>query len=87
MPVHNGERYIQDWLDSLLQLTFIDIELIISDNASTDGTGDICREYAARDSRIRCFRESHNLGTQPNFELVLNESLGKYSIGNAKLEK
>jgi len=53
MPVYNGERYLKAALDSVLAQTFRDFELIISDNASTDATEEICREYAARDPRIR----------------------------------
>ena len=46
MPVYNGDQYIREALDSLLAQTFTDFELIISDNASTDRTSEICREYA-----------------------------------------
>ena len=50
MPVYNGTKYIREALDSLLAQTFRDFELIISDNASTDDTESICREYVARDA-------------------------------------
>ena len=50
MPVYNGERFIRATLDSLLAQTFTDFELIITDNASTDGTEAICRRYVAKDS-------------------------------------
>jgi glycosyltransferase involved in cell wall biosynthesis len=52
MPVYNGERYLPEALDSTLAQTFGDFELIICDNASTDRTEEICRDYAARDRRI-----------------------------------
>jgi glycosyltransferase involved in cell wall biosynthesis len=78
MPVYNGEKYIREALGSLLAQTFTDFELIISDNASTDGTEAICREYAARDSRIRYVRQSENRGPAPNFQYVLNEAVGQY---------
>ena len=78
MPVYNGETYIREALDSLLQQTFTDFELIISDNASTDGTGVICKEYAFGDSRIRYIRQATNLGAVGNFEFVLNEARGEY---------
>ena len=48
MPVYNGERYIAQAIESILSQTFRDLELIICDNASTDGTEEICREYAAQ---------------------------------------
>src|SRR5438128_542667 len=67
LPVYNGERYLRLALDSLLSQTFTDFELIISDNASTDGTTEICRAYAARDARIRYSRLEHNIGGSPNF--------------------
>lgn len=78
MPVYNGEPFICEALDSLLAQTFTDFELIISDNASTDRTGEICRDYAARDGRIRYVRQAENLGAYPNYEFVLNEAAGKY---------
>jgi len=56
LPVFNGERYLKDALDSILAQTYQDFELIISDNASTDHTQQICRKYVAKDSRIRYYR-------------------------------
>jgi glycosyltransferase involved in cell wall biosynthesis len=62
MPVFNGEDFIREALDSILAQTFRDFELIISDNASTDGTEAICKVYAAQDSRIRYVRNPANIG-------------------------
>jgi glycosyltransferase involved in cell wall biosynthesis len=70
LPVYNGERFLRFALDSLLEQTFTDFELIISDNASTDSTKVICLEYAARDSRIRYYRNSENIGAAANFNQV-----------------
>ena len=78
MPVYNGEPFLEDTLDSLLVQTFKDFELIISDNASTDGTQDICRTYASRDSRIHYFRNEVNLGAAKNYNRVFELSSGKY---------
>lgn len=78
MPVFNGEQFIRGALDSLLKQSFSDFELIISDNASTDGTERICREYAARDKRIRYVRQPTNLGAAANFKFVLDEARGEY---------
>lgn len=78
MPVYNGEQFIRKALDSLLEQTFADFELIISDNASTDETEAICREYETRDSRIRYVRWPENRGAQENFVFVLIEAVGKY---------
>ena len=71
LPVYNGERYVGAALDALLGQDYTDFELIISDNASVDRTADICREFAARDQRIRYFRNEHNIGINPNFNRLL----------------
>ncbi|WNC85999.1 glycosyltransferase family 2 protein [Thermosynechococcus sp. QKsg1] len=78
MPVYNGAKFIREALDSLLAQTFTDFELIISDNASTDETEAICREYAAKDKRIRYVRQAQNLGAMANFKYVLDEARGEY---------
>ena len=78
LPVYNGEKFIKSALDSLLAQTFEDFELIISDNASTDKTEEICRAYAAQDKRIRYYRNSTNLGCSHNFNRVFELSVGEY---------
>ncbi len=78
LPVYNRAKYIRHSLDSLLAQSFGDFELVICDNASTDDTDAICREYAARDPRIRYFRNPENLGANRNFNRVFELSRGKY---------
>jgi glycosyltransferase involved in cell wall biosynthesis len=78
LPVYNGAQFIAEALDSILAQTFEDFELIISDNASTDGTHEICGDYAAKDSRIRYYRSEQNLGAAWNFNRVFELSSGKY---------
>lgn len=78
MPVYNGSRFLRHALESLLGQYFSDIELIISDNASTDETEDICKEFAARDARIRYIRQKVNIGAMRNWNFVANEARGKY---------
>ena len=78
MPVFNGADYIRDSLDAVLGQTFTDFELVISDNASSDETESICRDYAARDPRNRYFRQERNIGALGNFEFVLNEARATY---------
>lgn len=77
LPVYNGEEYLAESLDALLGQTYTDYELIISDNASTDGTEAICRDYAARDRRIRYLRLPHNIGAAPNHNLVFAQAGGE----------
>ena len=78
LPAYNGAKYIRQALDSVLAQTFTDFELIISDNASTDTTEAICREYASRDQRIRYTRQEANLGGLPNFRYVLDQAAAEY---------
>ena len=78
LPVFNGENYLEAALDSLLAQTYSDFELIISDNASTDRTQEICQAYATKDPRIRYYRNEQNLGATKNFNRVFELSLGKY---------
>jgi glycosyltransferase involved in cell wall biosynthesis len=67
LPVYNGERYLGEAIDGVLSQTFRDFELVISDNASTDGTREICEDFAGRDPRVRYSRNPENLGVGPNF--------------------
>jgi len=78
MPVFNGEKYLKEVLDSILAQTYQDFELIISDNASTDNTSQICRAYAAKDNRVRYYRNKRNLGAARNFNRVFELSSGEY---------
>jgi len=78
MPVYNAARHIEEALDSVLAQTFDDFEVVISDNASTDGTEEICRAYAAKDERIRYFRNRANYGFIYNFNSVFRLSRGDY---------
>jgi glycosyltransferase involved in cell wall biosynthesis len=77
LPVYNGEDYLAESLEALLGQSYKDIELIISDNASTDGTADICRRYAEQDSRIRYIRQQRNIGAAPNHNFVFDVSRGE----------
>jgi glycosyltransferase involved in cell wall biosynthesis len=77
-PVYNAEARIERALDSLLGQDFKNFELVISDNASTDGTKSICERYAQQDKRIRYFRNESNIGVNPNHDRVFELSKGKY---------
>jgi len=78
LPVYNGERYLQRAIDSVLAQTLPDFELIISDNASTDRTAEICRECASRDRRIRYVRHPINVGVTKNFNGVVAHATAPY---------
>lgn len=78
LPVYNGEAYLAESLDSLLGQSYPDFELIVSDNASTDGTADICDRYVRQDSRIRYFRQPRNIGCAPNHNFVLRHARGEF---------
>ncbi len=78
LPVYNGENFLAEALEACLAQTFTDFELIVSDNASTDGTAAILADYAARDPRIRVFRQETNIGGGPNQNFVLDQARGEY---------
>jgi len=78
LPVYNGEAFLEAAIDTLLEQTFTDFELIISDNASNDRTESICRERAARDARVRYHRNPVNLGAMGNFNRVVELARGPY---------
>jgi glycosyltransferase involved in cell wall biosynthesis len=76
--VYNGERFLEETLRSILNQTFTDFELVISDNASTDRTGEIAQAYAERDDRIRYYRSEKNMGAGWNVRRVYELARGKY---------
>ncbi len=78
MAVYNGEHHIRQALDSLLAQDYPYFELIISDNASTDKTQEICREYQLMDNRIRYSRNETNIGALHNFDKVFELANGSY---------
>lgn len=78
MAVYNGEKYLDEAIRSILAQTYTNFELIISDNASTDRTAEICQRYAAQDARIRYSRNETNIGGANNENLTFRLSRGKY---------
>lgn len=78
MPIYNGERYVADAIESVLSQTYGDFEFIISDNASTDATEELCRGYASRDDRIVYSRLDKNVGAAANFNRVFLMSQSPY---------
>lgn len=78
VPVYNGETFLSDALSSLLVQTHTSLDVIISDNCSSDRTKQICLEYVAKDSRIRYTRQEQNIGATANFNYVLQQARGKF---------
>lgn len=78
MPAFNSASTIGSAIESLLQQSFDDFELIVSDNASTDGTGKILQDYAARDPRVRVFHQPTNIGANLNYSAVVRLARGRY---------
>lgn len=76
LPVYNGEKYLADAITSVLEQTYSDFELLISDNASTDATQQICEAFAQKDSRIRYHRLEQNVGAAGNFNLLVERARG-----------
>jgi glycosyltransferase involved in cell wall biosynthesis len=74
MPVYNGERFLSRAVETLLAQDLGDFELLISDNASTDGTEDVARAFAAADRRVRYERHPVNRGASFNFNRLLSQS-------------
>ena len=77
LPVFNGENFLEDAVRSILAQSHDDLELIVSDNASSDRTPEIVRDYECIDPRVRVFTQPRNIGPAANFNWVLNEAKGK----------
>ncbi len=78
MPIYNDERFANEAISSLLAQTFDDFEFIISDNASTDGTRELCEGFAARDARVRYIRQPANIGLTGNLNFVRDQARGEF---------
>lgn len=78
LPVFNGEAFLEDAIRSALAQTLDNLELILCDNASTDRTPEICRDYATREPRVRYFRNPRNLGAAANYNLAYSHARGRY---------
>lgn len=78
LPVYNGERFVGDAIESILSQDFTDFELVISDNASTDATSEICRRFVERDPRVCYVRNAQNIGIAANFTQSFGLVSGRY---------
>ncbi|MDA9306912.1 glycosyltransferase family 2 protein [Gammaproteobacteria bacterium] len=84
LPVFNGEESLDQTLDALLNQDYTNLEIIISDNGSTDRTSEICEEFLKKNSRVKYYRSSENLGSNWNFNRVVDLSSGKYFMWAAE---
>ena len=87
IPVYNGEKFLEEKITSILNQDFVDFELIISDNASTDSTKEICSKFATNDKRVRFFSHKKNLGANWNFDFILKKAKGEYFMWTATDDK
>lgn len=78
LPVYNGQNYLSQAIESVLNQSYKNIELILSDNGSTDNTPDICKTYTKKDKRIRLYRFEENQGASRNYNRTFELSTGKY---------
>jgi glycosyltransferase involved in cell wall biosynthesis len=78
IPVFNGEKYIRQAINSVINQTYKNIEIVICDNYSSDKTWEICQEYAAKDKRFRLYKNEENIGIFKNFERTVELANGKY---------
>ncbi len=78
MPAYNAERYIGTALESILEQTFTDYEVVVWDDCSSDTTVAVVEEYAKRDRRIRCFRNESNIGSCRTRRLAQEQLKGEY---------
>ncbi len=80
LPVYNGEKYIKKRIKSILNQSFQNFEIIISNNASTDLTEEICIELEKQDVRIKYFKQPHNIGGMSNFGFVLSKAQREFFV-------
>lgn len=79
IPVYNREHIVSETIESAINQTYTNIEIIIVDNCSTDGTWGVLQNYAAKDNRIKIFQNNVNVGPVLNWKRCIDEAKGKYS--------
>lgn len=78
IPVFNRKKYIAECIQSALDQSFTDYEIVVVDNASDDGTWEICQQFSAIDSRVRVFRNDQNIGPVRNWLVCVAHATGEY---------
>lgn len=79
IPVYNREKFIAACIQSALDQTYADFEVVVVDNASDDGTWEICQQFAALDQHVRVFRNETNIGPVRNWQRCAEEARGEFS--------
>lgn len=80
LPTYNGEKYVRDTIQSLVSQTYKNIELVISDDGSTDSTADIIQEYAEKYPFIKVNISPKNLGIAANYNLAVRMATGEVDL-------
>ena len=78
IPVYNRPDYVAEGIESILCQTFTDFEIVITDNCSTDNTPEVIKSYAAKDSRVKYYRNEYDMGIASNINRAILLSGGKY---------
>jgi glycosyltransferase involved in cell wall biosynthesis len=78
IPVYNREAFIEDCIQSALDQTYQNLEVVVADNSSTDRTWECCQSAAQRDKRVKIFRNERNLGPVLNWKRCIDEAQGEY---------
>ena len=73
LPTYNGEKYLKEQIESILNQTYKDIKLIISDDCSSDNTVNILKQYEQQDSRIEVYIQPKNMGVVKEIEFLLQK--------------
>lgn len=79
IPVYNREKFIAECIQSALDQTYTDFEVVVVDNVSDDGTWEICQRFAVLDQRVRLFRNNTNIGPVRNWKRCVEEAKGQFS--------
>lgn len=78
LATYNGEKYLEEQIDSILNQTYQNFNLLVSDDCSTDATRDILEQYVKKDPRIKVYKQEKNLGYVKNFEFLLTKVKNNY---------
>jgi len=84
MPIYNGSKFLHQAIKSVLNQSYSNLELIISDDISSDTSTNICMTFAKNDKRVRFFLQKKRLGSIANFNFVLSKAKGEYFMWTAQ---